>query len=320
MARQSKKIKNLKNIPFRLRFKAWWEGVDPTVLLARRKDDPNLSHPEYIHLDEDDEGKKEWPKERLSFVQTLWGGEEQEEVVLPGGTEYTLMLAKPLGLDETKSVLDLCAGLGGGTRELSKSFNLWIEGMESDGELADHANDLSVQHGMEKRAPIGSFDPNTLELREKRYDAIMIRESLYAFTARPDIIKKAFNALKPRGHLLVTDYVLTKQDSLDEKAIEVWSESHPAKPYPWTFNEYKRAVLDLSMNLHIHEDRTEEYRQLVLNGWSAYVGSLTKSDLDRDTVNQLMQEAQYWLRLVRALESGHLKYMRLHATRGSETV
>lgn len=308
-------------IPFRLRFKAWWEGVDPESYLRYERDDPNYDANDAIHVsDEQEEEDKNWPESRVSFLTRLWGGEDNEEVVHPGGTEYTMMLAKPLGLNESKSVLDLCAGLGGGTRELSKQFNLWIEGMEADPELANLANDLSVKHGMEKRAPIQTFDPVKLELPEKRYDAIMIRESMFAYPTRESLIAKAFNALKPRGHLLITDYVLKDHDSIDNRAVAIWQENHPAKPLPWTMKEYKRAVLDLSMNLHIHEDRTDEYRTLVLNGWSTYVNQLTKSDLDRDTVNELMHEAQYWLRLVRALESGELRYMRIHATRGSEIV
>ena len=306
------------NIPFRLRFKAWWEGVDATTLIKKKGEHQS---PEDIEVDGDGEGDDSaWPEHRVNFLTRLWGGEEMEEVVLPGGTGYTLTLAKPLGLNETKSVLDLCAGLGGGTRELSKTFDLWIEGMESDAELADLANELSIKHGMEKRAPIESFDPDTLSLREKRYDAIMVRESLFAFQNKKLIMDQCFKALKPLGHLLVTDFVLKKADSLDNKVVDIWRENHPAKPYPWTMAEYKRAALDLSMNLHIHEDRTDEYRQLVLAAWSDYVGKLAKSDLTREVVNQLMGEAQDWLRLVRALESGELRYMRLHATRGRETI
>lgn len=305
------------NIPFRLRFKAWWEGVEPESLIKSKHEQ---QQPEHIQVDEEPEEETDWPEHRVNFLTRLWGGEDMEEVVLPGGTGYTLTLAKPLGLDETKSVLDLCAGLGGGTRMLSKTFDLWIEGMESDAELADLANELSIKHGMEKRAPIESFDPDELTLREKRYDAIMVRESMFAFQNKKAIMDQCFNALKPLGHLLITDFVLKKADSLDNKIIDVWRENHPAKPYPWTMAEYKRAALDLSMNLHIHEDRTDEYRQLVLAAWSDYVGKLSKSDLSRDVVNQLMGEAQDWLRLVRSLESGELRYMRLHATRGRETV
>lgn len=312
--------KDKPRIPFRIRFKAWWEGVDPESYLRRESDDPGHEDADAIHVDDSPDEETSWPESRVSFLTRLWGGEDQEEVVHPGGTEYTLMLAKPLGLNETKTVLDLCAGLGGGTRELSKQFNLWIEGMEADDELANLANDLSIKHGMEKRAPIQTFDPVKLELPEKRYDAIMIRESMFAYPTRESLIEKAFNALKPRGHLLITDYVLKNQESIDNRAFAIWQENHPAKPLPWTMGEYKRAVLNLSMNLHIHEDRTDEYRKLVLDGWSTYVNQLTKSDLDRDTVNELMHEAQYWLRLVRALETGELRYMRIHATRGSETI
>ena len=59
---------------------------------------------------------------------------------------------------------------------------------------------------------------------------------------------------------------------------------------------------------------------MVLEGWSIFVASLKKDDLKRDFVTQLLAEGQRWLWLMRALESGELRYLRAHASRGRETI
>ena len=101
-------------IPFRIRFKAWWEGVEPESLLEHGaiSSDPNS----IAVSDPDAEGEEavHWNETRIEMAGRIWGTEEEPDVVLPGGVDYTLSLAKPMGLNAEKTVLDLCAGLGGG--------------------------------------------------------------------------------------------------------------------------------------------------------------------------------------------------------------
>ncbi len=307
-------------IPFNIRFQGWWKGVDPASLLEDGDDDYN-DHPEAIHIDEEPEEDREyWNPDRIDFLTRLWGGEDQDEVISPGGIEYSLMLAKPMGLDSTKTVLDLAAGLGGATRMLAKEFGVWIEGMESDVDLAEKGNELSIKYGMERRAPIVGFDPEKLQLKEGRFDAIIMRESMYKFRRKDQVLKSMYDSLKPSGHLMMTDFVLKSQSSPDNPMVAAWLDGHDTKPMLWSMDEYKRAIVKTRMNLHVHEDRTDEFRIQALTAWAEYVSKLTKDDLTRQIVNQLMEEAQYWLRLIRAMETGEVKFMRIHATKGGESI
>ncbi|RED48591.1 class I SAM-dependent methyltransferase [Aestuariispira insulae] len=312
-------------IPFKKRFVAWWEGRDPEMALLAdedldQADASTASGPKAALKTEETLADQSWPETRLAVCRLLWGGENQEEVVQPGGTEYTLTLAKPMALNEKKTVLDLASGLGGGTRRLSKEFNLWITGLEMDPGLAEHASKLSEQHGLSKRAPIGIYDPDKLELPDKKYHAILAREVFYAMKNKRAILDTVFNALKPAGDLVFTDFVLKTSDSEDNKAVETWIKSVPGSARPWTMADYKKRIMELSMDLHIFEDKTEEYRHMVLEGWGIFVASLKKDDMKSEFVDHLLAEGQRWLWLMRALESGELRYLRTHATRGRETI
>ena len=238
-------------IPFKIRFKAWWEGTDPEIFLAGEAAEAGAapdgaegaadtaSKGPKAELVKDDLDNS-WTDIRLEVCKLLWGGEDEEEVVQPGGTEYTVTLAKPMALNETKSVLDLAAGLGGGTRRLSKDFDLWITGMEMDAQLVEHAAKLSEMHGMTKRAPIESYDQENFTLPEKKYHAILCREALFAIKNKKSAMDKIFNALKPAGDLVFTDYVLKTENSEDNKAVEAWMKSIPNNARPWTMEDYKK--------------------------------------------------------------------------------
>ena len=72
--------------------------------------------------------------------------------------------------------------------------------------------------------------------------------------------------------------------------------------------------------LHIHDEKSDEYHQMILTDWAQFVAGLQKDQMNRQFVSLLMDEAQHWLRLTRALEAGEIKFMRIHATRGGESI
>ena len=313
---------NTDRISFTLRLKAWWNGVNARDLLSGA----NVTDSSYNQVDNDNAAKCKddaaiWSDSRLKFYNRLWGGENCEEVILPGGTDYSLSLVQPIGLDSSKTMLDLCAGQGGSVRRIAKEFQLWSEGMGTDKILADKANQLSILHGVGKKAPIKFFNPDKLILREKRYDAILMRESLYNITNKQNMIDIMFKSLKPRGHLILTDYVYKQEKSEENKAVDEWRKGFGEfPPHPWTMDNYRRAIINKNMNLHVHENRTKEYSKMILDAWVNLVQNLEKSEMTDDFIKLLINEAKYWMRINKALETGEMHYMRIHATRGGESI
>jgi hypothetical protein len=74
------------------------------------------------------------------------------------------------------------------------------------------------------------------------------------------------------------------------------------------------------MNIHSLDDKSDEYRKIILTNWDNFVQGLKREDLTRSLVNNLMVEADYYLRLVRALESGKLRYLRIHASKKGKAI
>jgi SAM-dependent methyltransferase len=312
-------------IPLKIRFKAWWEGIDPAKLMPGANA-PLAPEAAEITVNPPAEAPASpWPTARLALCRRLWEVDETDEVVEPGGAAYAIELYRPMGLDSTKSGFDLSAGLGGAVRRMAKERDLWIAGFELDRDLAAEAMRLSVAHGLEKRCPIKPLDEGSLQLGERRSDGVMLRDRLHLFHNKQKLLDGVFTALRPRGHLILTDFVLKSDAAIEDKAVAGWlkraaARAPAAPPLPWTLGDVKRTILANRMDLRIFEDETEKYLSLVRGGWARFVAGLSREELTRSFVDEMMREAEYWVHLCRALESGKLRHVRAHAIRGAETL
>ncbi len=68
----------------------------------------------------------------------------------------------------------------------------------------------------------------------------------------------------------------------------------------------------MGFDVRVAEDLSGSYQRYVLSAWAKLVDGLDREDLTRDFVNIMMVEADFWLRRMRALESGKLRLIRYH--------
>ena len=313
-------------IPFALRFKAWWEGIEAASLMPGDPGAEDAASKITVDPEPEEEEGGRWPEPRRAFCTRLWGIGEEDEVVHPGGADYTVALAKPMALDSSKSTFDLSAGLGGGTRKLAATLDLWVKGFELDADLAEHAMALSKKHGHDRRAPVEPLIEDALSLGEGKADGILMRERLYRVRNKAKFLDDLFAALKPRGHIVLTDFVLCDEAAATDPIISAFlaqeAKASPARQEPalWTMADHKKRLLEKSLDLRIYEDESEKFSTMIRAGWGQFVGGLSKADLSRRFVDEMMRVAEFWLILCKALESGKFVYVRAHGIRGGESV
>lgn len=269
-----------------------------------------------IHVDEPTENVN-WSESRIQFCRRLWELTDRDEVVEPGGADYTAQLMTPMGLNSEGSAADLSSGLGGGTRRTCKNLSCYIDGYEVDTELASLSAGFTKQHGMDRRAPMAVYDPEALALPEERYNALLCRERMYKVSDKPRFLSAMYAGLKPRGHLVMTDFVLSNEASMQDREILAWTTREKGAQPLWTGEQYRKALVGMGMDVRICADETNRYKTMLLQAWARFVAGLSKADLTREFVNDMMREAEYWLMLIRALEAKKLRYVRIHAIKGS---
>lgn len=294
-----------------VRMQAWWEGVDVDVVRRRNSKDAKPIDRltiEVANVDPYNDPNIHWNDARVEVVQMAWGKGHS----LPGGDQYVLGLVKPLLLKPEHTVIDLNAGLGGGPRILAKKFNLWLEAHERDQDLSDIGNDLSIDLNQDGQAPIVQADPNAMDLKEDKYDAILARELFFSLTDKKAAFENIATALKSNASILFTDFVLANRNREDDTLAD-WRAAEPFKPTPSTMEEYRELLADLKYEVRVFEDITDEYIEIIESGWRNLLVAAKDGKLATAMVDMLMDEGKLWQARVNAMKSGRLKLIRCHA-------
>jgi len=296
--------------PFKQRFLAWWEGVDVDDLapaaavvkpLPQQKDTVRK-----VKIDKKPE--LEWETPRVKLLQTIWG----QGFSTPGDKDFCLWLAKPCGLDPTMTVAELGAGLGGFTRALHEQFGLWITGFEQDPELARAAMEYSVMAGLAKKAPIASFDPDKMELKESSYDCIFSRNTLYGIKDKNRLLQTIEKSLKPRGQIMLTDFVRLSAPEEMRPTYMAWQGGEPVPADPWTVQKYQIACSERRLDLRVSEDITKLVRTTVIKCLADLLDKAESFKGDPQMAEALTEHVALWTRRVAAFDSGDIGVFRFH--------
>lgn len=309
-----KRIGKSKPSPFaglKLRLRAWWEGVDVKdlpLIDARRSKKPLKADAAPKQVPAPPEPDPVSPlDERVELIQKIWG----EGFSLPGGDSFFVDLVRNIPFPAGHPCLDVAPGLGGSMRAVANACNLTIEGIERDPVFALGGGILSETLGMTERAPIRSGDPESEKLADRRYAAVFAREALFSFRDRKKFLTSVMGALADGGSLLMTDFVLA--DRTKSEIIDAWRAAEPRRPSPCTLEEYTELMAELRYEVKSCDDLTAKYVALIQAGWKQLHSYLKSAQLPPEKATMLMDEAELWLARCRALESGRLKLIYIHA-------
>lgn len=298
------------------KLKAWWEGYDLSALRSRPREEPSAPPPPEPRKSAAAEpglnrwGKPLWSANRIQVAEQIWG----QGFTTPGGADHVPYLVRPLGLNPAMSVLDLSAGLGGTCRAMATKFGCWVTGLEGSPPLAKAGMERSFMAGLAKQAPIEAYDPENFTF-SRRVDAVFYKEGMYTVANKDQMFDGIEVHLKPRGHVLVTDYILAPGAKAADLAA--WQQHEPQEPHLWTKDEFANAFAQRNLDLRIAEDITDTHRGLILGAIQRLVEHMEKHHLDHETKMNVMDEVELWVRRVSAMERG-LRCYRFYALKPAE--
>lgn len=301
-------------IPFKVRFLAWWEGLEPADILTRMDQDDEAAakpSPKALVIDGSaGKGTAEGAARRTDVLQRIWG----EGCHIPGGADFTLSLAQACQLEPDMKVLDLNAGMGAAARDIASKLGVTVAGKELDSELAKVGMALSEQADLAEAATIEPYDPEELKLPRGAYDCILAREVLFLINDKLDFLRMLRDALKVRGQLTFTDYVVT-DDANSGRELAQWREAEPRKVQPWTTDRYLMVMGELSLEVQTFEDITPQFIRLALSAWDSFKQELGKAGVNRAFANAMLVEAELWQRRIQLMKSGDLRVLQVHASK-----
>lgn len=308
-------------VPLKLKLKAWWEGYDSDevrdAFLALRggeeepEDTPAPAAPkkEAKEQPKDDTPVDPWNAQRVNIAQYIWG----EGFCGPGGPEHIVAMSKLLALSPKMSMMCLGAGLGGPTRTLADKFGVWVTGYEESEHLVETGNEMSIKAGMAKKADIHHFVADGSSEFDRKFDRALAKEYLFQVKEKQKLLRSTFQAMKPDGLMLITDYVLGNEGAVSSDAYRDWKDSEHGKVYPVTEEELREMVEDAGFSVRVHEDITDQQIQLIASAWAGAdkaIAELVKQEDGTAMVDTLLTEAEFWAKRSKLLGDGTLKLWR----------
>lgn len=295
------KLSGAAKVPLGLRLKAWWDGYDLEVRRRLAAEEPLPGHEVRYERE-----PLAWETARVELAQELWG----RGFSSPGEAEQTRELIKPVGLDESMSVLEIGAGLGGSARLIAQEFGSWVTALEPDPSLAEAAAAISEMSGLSRKAAVESCDIENLEVKRSGYDCILARQALFGIDNKLGALSAIAGGLKAKGQLIMTDFV---RGDAAGRAFEAWRHAECKKGDPWRAEDYAETIKELGLDLRVAADVTPAYRASLVEGWSGFMSEVGKQQLDAEHAQIVKEEAEFWNLRKAALDSGELRLYRFHA-------
>lgn len=249
-----------------------------------------------------------WDRFGVALAQAVWG----EGFLAPGGRDFLSALARPLELRPGMSLLELGAGLGGGTRILAKRFRIRVCGLEADRRLAHAGMALSAKARLGKTAPVLPLDDGAEILAATDYDRILMKDALFAVRDKRRLLDLAKSRLTADGRILIVDYVVPRPGH-GSPELDDWIAAESVPREPWACEDYIQALTGLGLNLRV-DDVTPGTRRAIFAAWSAFTERSARNGLDRKFFPALEREFALWRRRSRLLQSGALRVCRILAS------
>lgn len=261
---------------------------------------------------EDVDPSRTWPRARRAAAEQLWG----ESCTAPGGVEFTVELSRPLNPAPGVALLELTAGLGGGTRAIANTFGTYVTGVDGDADLAIAGQLKSASLGMERRASIRAIDLDGFELKPGAFDAVLAREAFYMVADKARLFASVARGLKPGGQMLFTDIVASGKRQMGPP-MQRWMAAERSVPYP-IMPQQMMELLQRSFVIKASDDITALYRSMILSGLMHFAGQLKGKRVPRQLLEWTSREVEFWARRVALFERKELAVYRFHIERKAE--
>jgi SAM-dependent methyltransferase len=282
------------------RLRAWWYGIDFRELAPP----PSVVDAAPVVVT----ATEEVPLDRLALAQQIWG----TGFLMPGGTDQIMSLVKPFGVNPAMSLLDLSAGLGGASRHVSATYDVYITAMERSAEIARRGQSMSVDAGLGRKVPVTAYDPESVELRPHAFDGVYAQFLTTGVIDKERLLREIMRSLKPRGQFSFMDFMLREAEADDPRLTKLRQiERYPV--LPWRVPQYIDCLTNAGFDCRIAEDHTEIYRARILAGWKHLMQMVELRNMPKNHLLALLDEAELWMQRLGALESGVLNVYRFYA-------
>jgi ubiquinone/menaquinone biosynthesis C-methylase UbiE len=177
-----------------------------------------------------------------------------------GGLAAVEHLARRAGLDSTRRVLDVCAGLGGPARFLAARLGCRVVAVELNAGRAAGARRLTCLVGLERQVQVVQADATALPLADGRFDVCLSQEGLLHVEDKAAAVAECYRVLVPGGRLAFTDWIARPRlGDLERRRLREWMAAVTLQ----TLDGYRALLARVGFAAIDAEDLTDAWRPIL---------------------------------------------------------
>lgn len=294
--------------PLGKRLRAWWDGY--ALPTSDKIDSLTSTGSESAALDAEPENIADWSESRQKLVQLIWG----EGFSGPGGEDHVLELAKPFGLTNQNTLLEIGSGLGGSACVVVDKLAAYVDGLEFNSDLVDHADAMAMIKGFETKAKFSWVKPDTLSLKRRYYDGCLVHDALLAVEDKEKLLEEVVQALKPGKMIVIADMFTNMAQPGPVAAASLAKEL--GNVFPCEAAEIIKILESMKVEIRSDTDETGNRSAMARAAWSGVATRLAGKEIDEQTADVLLYETDFWAKRHEAFEAGELQMRRIVALTG----
>ena len=141
----------------------------------------------------------------------------------PGGLTLTERLGGLLGLDSSKTVLDVACGRGASALHLARTFGCYVIGVDFGAENVAAAQEAGLRAGLSSPLDFRVGDAEGLPLEDASVDAVICECAFCTFPAKAQAATEFVRVLRPGGRLGLSDLTRTGELPPELEGLLAWA-------------------------------------------------------------------------------------------------
>jgi hypothetical protein len=252
-----------------------------------------------------------WTEARVAVAERLWG----KGFISPGGSIEILEHTKPMTLPPDSVVMMLGAEAGGPAITLASRYGVRVAAFAQDAALVAIATVRAAQAKLATRILTRLWPAGPPVFAPRSAHHMVALEPAQGQPMLP-LLTACAEALRPSGHMVMTELVTGPAFDRADKAIALWSRLAGRPPSVPAEGEISKALGRLGFGLRAVEDISAQHQRLGLMGWRALMRTLPEQTGNLAPPEVILREGELWTRRLDLLRDGKLRLLRWHAVGG----